>query len=70
MRMLYGDPSRVAERLEELERSNERKLAGTGCEYCAHGEQAWSDWVCMIGRRHPGCVFGGGFSPKAPVDRG
>lgn len=64
MRMLFGDPSRVAERLEELERSNARKLAGTGCEFCQHGEEAWGRFVCMIGRRHPGCVFGGGFVPK------
>lgn len=63
MRLLYGDPSRVAEKLEELERSNARKLAGTGCEHCAHGEAAWGEWFCMVNRRHPGCVFSGVFVP-------
>lgn len=70
MRMLYGDPSRAAERLEEFERSNRRKLEGTGCEFCEHEGTAWGYTVCMINRTHPGCVFGGGFSPKSPVDRG
>lgn len=64
MRLLYGDPSRAAERLEEIEKSNARKLSGTGCEHCANGEQACGEWVCMINRRHPWCVFGGGFAPR------
>lgn len=70
MRMLYGDPSVAAQRLEQFERDNARKLAGTGCEHCAHGEEAWGQAVCMIGLKHPGCVFGGGFAPKQGVDRG
>ena len=65
--MLYRDPMIAAQVLERFERENARKLEGTGCQHCEHGEEAWGESVCMINLRHPGCVFGGGFVPKKPI---